>query len=317
MSQAGINGNGSIAAIFTITTDSGTATPTGGNVNLYGDTTVSNGASVLFRATGSTITLQLTDADGNTLIGDLCGNASITGLANTGLGDLCLRALTSGNGSTAVGVLSLNKLTSGSTNVALGGSSLANLVSGGHNVCLGSLTGLSYTTNEDSNILIGHDVEGTIGESNTLRIGDGTGSGQGQLNRAFIQGIVGVTTSNSQGVTIDTTTGQLGAFPFYGSMSVTHITNADSPYTVLATDVCILADSTLGPITVLLPNAPFEGRVFFIKDVAGAAAANAITVTTVGGVRDIDAATTFVMNTNYQSIQVVFSLFSGGQYSII
>jgi len=46
-------------------------------------------------------------------------------------------------------------------------------------------------------------------------------------------------------------------------------------------------------------------QVFIIKDRTGSAAANNITVTTVGGAVNIDGATSFVMNTAYQSIQVI------------
>ncbi len=86
-----------------------------------------------------------------------------------------------------------------------------------------------------------------------------------------------------------------------------------TPYVVLVTDVYLGVDSSGGAIQINLPNAPVVGRVIVIKDRTGSAAINAITVTTVGGVVLIDGAITFVMNTNYQSIQV---LFDGTTYQI-
>lgn len=82
-----------------------------------------------------------------------------------------------------------------------------------------------------------------------------------------------------------------------------------SPYVVQADDYYITVDTSTIPITIQLPNAPTQYQVFIIKDSAGNAGTNNITVTTVGGVLLIDAAATFPMNTNYQSIQVVYSGF--------
>lgn len=88
-----------------------------------------------------------------------------------------------------------------------------------------------------------------------------------------------------------------------------------TPYAAVATDYIILMDSTAGAKTVRLPDSPAEGRVFFVKDYAGTAVSNNITVTTVGGVVSIDGATTFVINAAYQSVSIVFA--GGGFYSII
>lgn len=87
-----------------------------------------------------------------------------------------------------------------------------------------------------------------------------------------------------------------------------------TPYVVTASDQIIGMDSTGGIKTVQLPNAPTTGRWITIKDSAGTAAANNITITTVGGVVLIDAAATFVMNSAYQSVTVVFN---GTSYMII
>lgn len=82
---------------------------------------------------------------------------------------------------------------------------------------------------------------------------------------------------------------------------------AASPYVTLVTDQFIGVDCTVIPITIELPNAPSAGRSYAIKDIFGNAAVNNITVTTVGGVVLIDGGANFVMNTNYESIQVLFT----------
>ena len=80
-----------------------------------------------------------------------------------------------------------------------------------------------------------------------------------------------------------------------------------TPYVVLLTDEFLGVDSSGGARTIQLPNAPATGSVWVIKDLTGSAATHNITITTVGGAVNIDAATTFVMNTNYESINVLFN----------
>lgn len=90
-------------------------------------------------------------------------------------------------------------------------------------------------------------------------------------------------------------------------VNYTGVNHAASPYTVLSTDYYISADVTAGVISILLPNAPTTGRVFVVKDKVGLAATSNITVTTVGGAVTIDGATTFVMNTAYESAEFIFN----------
>lgn len=93
----------------------------------------------------------------------------------------------------------------------------------------------------------------------------------------------------------------------------TLIDDTDSPYTVLAGDYYISADTTAAVISVLLPDAPTTGRVIIIKDHAGTALTNPITVTTVGGVVQIDGGTSYAINNNNQAISVIFN---GTSYQI-
>lgn len=97
-------------------------------------------------------------------------------------------------------------------------------------------------------------------------------------------------------------------------LTTTQVTNAASPYTVLATDEVILVNSTAGAVTIKLPNAPSTGRVIYIKDWKGQALTNAISITTVGGAVTIDGVTTYTQNITYQSTEVIFD---GSNYSII
>ena len=103
------------------------------------------------------------------------------------------------------------------------------------------------------------------------------------------------------------------AVPSGSVISVTTVNNAASPYTVLTSDNFLAVDSSGGVVSLLLPDAPSTGRVFYIKDSTGSAATNNITVTTVSGTDLIDGATSYVLNTAYQSINVIFD---GAAYEI-
>jgi hypothetical protein len=106
------------------------------------------------------------------------------------------------------------------------------------------------------------------------------------------------TTGSGSTLTISQTMAQVVGY--------TQVNFGASPYTV-TTDYFIGVDATGGAVTILLPNAPTAGRIFAIKDVAGIAATNNITITTVGGTVTIDGATSFVMNTAYESASLIFS----------
>jgi len=86
----------------------------------------------------------------------------------------------------------------------------------------------------------------------------------------------------------------------------TAITFADSPYAVLATDTFISCDTSGGPITILLPNTTNTGREIVVKDRTGNAAANNITVTTVGGIVTIDGTPTYTLDEPYEAVDIMF-----------
>lgn len=81
---------------------------------------------------------------------------------------------------------------------------------------------------------------------------------------------------------------------------------ASSPYVVLSTDYFISVDTTSAR-TIQLPNAPSTNQVFTVKDRTGGALLNNITVTTVGGVVNIDGSTSYVINVNFGSAQFIFN----------
>jgi hypothetical protein len=259
---------------------------------------------------------------------------SITsGSLNTAIGSGspgALANLTTGDSNFALGASALANATSDSYNVAIGSGALDGLNgSTGYNIAIGDQAGTTYTTG-GSNISI-NSFGGVGTESNTLRIGQATGAGGQDLAAAYICGISGVNVgSTAQVVTMGTggTTDQLGTAVLTAGTGVsitpgantitisasgttnltyTPVNHAASPYTVLTTDEYISADVTAGVISILLPNAPATGRVFTIKDKVGLAATSNITVTTVGGVVNIDGATTFVINTAYEAVSVIFN----------
>jgi len=160
---------------------------------------------------------------GNTFLGDLAGNFTMTGSgSNTAVGQSALKNNTTGAGNvvvggfalfknttgvvnTAVGSNALNSNTTGTANTAVGTNALVMMTTGTNNSALGAAAGSSLTTGSD-NIYIGSSDSGAATESATIRIGTG-----GTQTKTFIAGIRGVTTTNINAipVLIDSS-GQLG-----------------------------------------------------------------------------------------------------------
>lgn len=324
MSQQGpLNGNGGGGGIIQIINgDIGSVT--GPIVTIYANNAVNNsGSSLLFDNSGSISTLNVTDANFNTLIGNGCGNLGAVGdggSVNTGLGYLALSTLTSGQSNVCIGALSGSALTDGMSNTCLGTNSLANatvdtnnntaigfgslqgLTDGDNNVCLGINSGLNFSGSESNNIIIGN--QGTIADANAIRIGT-QGSGVQQQNICFIAGIVGVTVANQQSVVVNSATGQLGVSSGSFATNYTNVTFAMSPYTVLVTDQYISCDTSGGAITLNFPNAPTANRTWVVKDRTGNSAVNNVTITTPGGTVTFDGGTTLLMNTAYAAFNLL------------
>jgi|SRR5579885_938214 len=90
------------------------------------------------------------------------------------------------------------------------------------------------------------------------------------------------------------------------------ITPAQSPFTMLVSDDFIPVDSSTGVVTVSLPAAPALGKGYTIADQTGSAALNNITVS--GNGHNISGSGTFVINSNFQSLTVVYN---GLNWSVI
>lgn len=196
--------------IDVINGDSGSVS--GSTVTIRTDNaSVTGGASFKFVNSGTLSTLQTTDANDNTLVGKNAGNLTLSGSSNTGFGLNSLNDLTSGNFNVAYGSNTSVLVTTGQFNTTLGYASGNAITTGSQNTLLGASTGISYTGSETGNILIGNDTRGVVGESYVTRIGNAGNAGSTPQSACYIDGIANVTTSNSEMVTINTSTGQLGS----------------------------------------------------------------------------------------------------------
>lgn len=165
-----------------------------------------------------------------------------------------------------------------------------------------------HTTGAGATVTI--NVSGTT--NHALQLGNATGSltslgvasnGQLPIGSAGADPVLATLTAGV-GISITNGAGSI-SIAATGTTNLTYTNVNVSPYVVLVTDEYLSVDCSGGAITVQLPNAATTGRVFIIKDRTGSAATHNITVTTVGGAVNIDGATTFVMNTNFEAIQVI------------
>lgn len=184
-SIVGDNGNHAAGPIVNLLTDINTFPYLNGTVSFNGDN-------------ANTITYRTWDSNENVGLGRevfKAGGPGGTIQNNTGVGWQAGIALDGGGGPPSANMVLLGyqaglNLTACSDNAVVGFKALSNATTGSFNVALGSLAGNGYSTSESSNIVI--NSEGINGESNTLRIGGGTGAGNQQLNASFIAGITGI-----------------------------------------------------------------------------------------------------------------------------
>lgn len=166
----------------------GTFDLTGGSASVPPITSVTAtdaGSSVSFETTGGTANLEVTDSLFNTIIGEGAGNSTIAGNYNTGFGYNVLSALTSG----------------------------------AYNSAFGANAG-SILTDEIGNILIGQDVVGVVGESQSIRIGN-------TQTATYIAGISGnqYQAYSTLAMCIDPVTNRLGWKNFTDGLANTFIGN--------------------------------------------------------------------------------------------
>lgn len=204
----------------------------------------------------------------NTFLGHAAGNLTLTtSIQNVGLGTDSLQSITTGDNNVLVGYQSGNSITSGSANcglgrlvfddltigdynIALGDEGFNNLVTGSGNLGLGFGVGINYTGAESNNILIGND--GTLGESNVIRIGT-TGGAAFEQNKLFVAATyLTVTGSGDKGVVFCDINGQLGTGPAPSDKYVLTGNTGGSPnwYNLTSTggSVTIVQNNGLGTI---------------------------------------------------------------------
>jgi len=262
--------------------------------NLLLPATLSNSQGVISVAT---LPFIHSFGTGNTFVGSNAGNFAVTGT------NLC-----------ALGAQSLDAVTTGSSNTAIGTNSLSSVLTGSNNIGVGYESGNSYIGAESNNIVIGS--TGVAAESGVIRIGT-----PATHTSAFFAGIDGVNvgsvakvvTEDSNKLGTATITGGVGivvtptantiTLSYSGALNYTPVNT--TPYVVISTDTYISVDCTGSAITVKLPDAATLHTLYIVKDRLGGAAAKNITITTVTGATLIDGATSFVMNTNYQAINII------------
>ena len=142
----------------------------------------------------------------NTAVGSVAGISNNTGSENVYIGFYAGLTTTGGSENVVVGSQAFVNANA-SQNVVIGYQAgfastgftactvvgkfaLNNTNTGLYNLMLGYGSGTNFTGAESSNICLHSD--GVLADSNTLRIGQSTGAGNRQLNRAFICGIDGV-----------------------------------------------------------------------------------------------------------------------------
>lgn len=164
-----------------------------------------------------------------------------------------------------------------------------------------------HTTGAGNTVTV--NVAGTT--NHALQLGNASGSltSLGVANNGQIP--IGSTGANPVLATIIAGTGisvtnGAGSITIASSGSFAYTNVNSSPYVVLTTDEYLGVDCSSIAITIELPNAPTTGQSWTIKDRTGSSFTHNITVTTVGGIVLIDGATTYTMNTNYSSINVIF-----------
>lgn len=90
--------------------------------------------------------------------------------------------------------------------------------------------------------------------------------------------------------------------------SRTPVAFALTPYTLLAGDTLIQTDSSVGAIDLVLPIG-VDGKTYIVKDGSGDAGTNAVTITS-NGAETIEGGATYVVDTDYASIQLYYDLAS-------
>ncbi|CAM5999029.1 unnamed protein product [Sphagnum balticum] len=214
-------------------TDTGTASPIGGDINFTGDP--AQGTFRYTKGAANTVSETFTDANSNVAVGANSQLNRTSSMMNTSVGSGSLQANVTSNSSTAFGAGALQSATSG-PNDAYGTNSLNMLVSGTNNISIGNSSSSTYVGAESNNVIIGN--AGFVGQNNAIMVGQKTataiyigGSSPvgwptddvieiGATYVALPDGINGVNLTTANVVT-SVTGGQLGSALITGSGGVT------------------------------------------------------------------------------------------------
>jgi len=141
----------------------------------------------------------------NTAVGKLALAGNTTGDDNTAIGAGALVSGSAGIANTAIGAEALRDTIAGNSNTAIGFMALVDNTTGGDNIAVGAFAG-QFNRGGSGNIYLGANVVAPAPESNTMRLGR-----PANLTKAFIAGVRGVTTDNTNAVPVMIdSAGQLG-----------------------------------------------------------------------------------------------------------
>lgn len=201
---------------------------TGFTVGSTGNLTITNGNVGLptTTATSGILTVNSTRfmhayGTNNTFLGSSAGNFTLTATQATAIGASAGNNISTGGNSVYIGYQAGNTVSGGNENTVIGSQAFAsanagqnvvigyragfastgftactvvgkfalnNTNTGSYNLMLGYGSGTNYTGSESSNICLHSD--GVLGDNNTLRIGESTGTGNRQIQNTYIQGYV-------------------------------------------------------------------------------------------------------------------------------
>jgi hypothetical protein len=162
-------------------------------------------------------------------------------------------------------------------------------------------SGGSITPQKDQVFIINDESGGAATNNITVTTSGGVVLIDGQTSQIINNnyGNLSVIFDGTNYFTLDTGGGSSGAFNY------TNVTNAMSPYTVLASDFYLSVDTSGGAVQLNFPNAPAFKRQWIIKDRTGTAAVSNITLTTPGGTVTFDGLTSYILNSNYEAINLL------------
>lgn len=320
---------GGLATVYTENT--GTAVPSGGNLNIVG------GTGVTTTGAGNTVTISLTGSGGavesfqvdahtapgtNPVLPTAGGLVTVTGgqvAAGTTTNVIRTDSLAANTytievqrsqavASSTVGDNGVSHFSS--NQFAVDGNGFVTLAGGSGPPILDFIvqTGTSPVVPSSGAVTF----NGAVVSAGTHPVRtDGTGANTMALEVQISQAIastdatkIGLSAFDSAFFSVDANGFVTAATPVLG-IAYTNVNHAASPYTVLSTDYYISVDCSGGTVTLNFPNAPTAKRLWVIKDRTGSASTNNITLTTPGGTVTFDGLTSYIMNSNYQAINLL------------